>query len=268
MLENRSFNNIFGTFPGVRGTDHRRELRPGGAADAVSGLAPGRSAARPGRVPQLLRTAASSTGSAPGSTATSGPTPRCTSAQVPNYWEWAREYALSDNFFASVAGPSYPNHFFFIAGTSGGVIDNPENIETRVDGDKTYKSWGCDAIGDDVFVFTKDDQGNLDEARHVLHVPHRGPAAHARRASTGPSTPPCPGRSGYFWNAYNGVSRGLPYRPVARAHAAGRQHRERHQGEQASGRHVGHAPVRALGSPAHQHRASPTTGSRTSWTRS
>ena len=31
-------------------------------------------------------------------------------------------------------GPSYPNHFFFIAGTSGGVIDNPENIKVRTPG--------------------------------------------------------------------------------------------------------------------------------------
>ena len=57
--------------------------------------------------------------------------------QIPNYYRWAREYALSDNFFASALGPSYPNHYFFIAGQSGGVIDNPENIESQepTDGD-------------------------------------------------------------------------------------------------------------------------------------
>ena len=36
--------------------------------------------------------------------------------QIPNYWHWAREYSLSENFFASAAGPSYPNHFYFVAG--------------------------------------------------------------------------------------------------------------------------------------------------------
>ena len=51
--------------------------------------------------------------------------------QIPNYWHWAREYSLSKNFFASAAGPSYPNHYYFIAGSSGGVADNPENIRTR-----------------------------------------------------------------------------------------------------------------------------------------
>ena len=84
-------------------------------------------------------------------------------AQIPNYWQWAREYALSDNFYASALGPSYPNHFYFIAGQSGGVIDNPENILSNTDeeAEKIFKSWGCDAIGDDVFVLVKDDQGNL-----------------------------------------------------------------------------------------------------------
>ena len=45
--------------------------------------------------------------------------------QIPNYWHWAREYGLSNNFFASAAGPSYPNHFYFIAGSSGGVARQP-----------------------------------------------------------------------------------------------------------------------------------------------
>ena len=50
--------------------------------------------------------------------------------QIPNYYRWAKEYALSDNFFASAMGPSYPNHYFYVAGQSGGVIDNPENIDS------------------------------------------------------------------------------------------------------------------------------------------
>ena len=96
-------------------------------------------------------------------TATRGRTRSSRSTQLPNYWHWAQEYALSDNFYASALGPSYPNHFFFIAGQSGGVIDNPENILTRPgkDGEKPFKSWGCDALGDDVFVLVKDDKGNL-----------------------------------------------------------------------------------------------------------
>ena len=124
--------------------------------------------------------------------------------QIPNYWRWAREYAVSDNFFASASGPSYPNHFFFIAGTSGGVIDNPENIETRVDGDMQYKSWGCDAIGDDVFVFAKDPQGNLTKHDTCFSFPTVGQQL-TQAGIDWTFYSGGPGQTGYFWNAYNGI---------------------------------------------------------------
>ena len=63
--------------------------------------------------------------------------------EIPNYWHWAHEYAISDHFHASVLGPSYPNHFSFIAGTSGGAVENPVNILGRPlpNGDELI-SWG------------------------------------------------------------------------------------------------------------------------------
>src|SRR5207253_5328374 len=46
--------------------------------------------------------------------------------------------------------------------SSGGAVDNPENIRTRpMENGRTFKSWGCDAVGDDVFVFTLDQHGQL-----------------------------------------------------------------------------------------------------------
>jgi phospholipase C len=125
--------------------------------------------------------------------------------QVPNYWKWAREYTLSDNFFASAAGPSYPNHYFFIAGTSGGSIDNPENIEMRVDGDKKYKSWGCDAIGNDTFVFVKDELGNMAKHDTCFNFPTVGQQL-TQKGIDWAFYSAVPGQTGYFWNAYNGVS--------------------------------------------------------------
>ena len=121
---------------------------------------------------------------------------------------WAKEYALSDNFFASAIGPSYPNHYFYIAGQSGGVIDNPENIDYGRDEDgnvQIYKSWGCDAIGDDVFVFVKDRRRQPDEARHVLHVQAPWANSSARSAIDWAYYAADAGQSGYFWNAYNGI---------------------------------------------------------------
>ena len=93
-----------------------------------------------------------------GRSATRGRT-RCTRSDRPRVLA-GRDYVLSDNYFCSVGGPSYPNHLFFVAGTSGGVLDNLENIETReMENGRQFKSWGCDAVGEDVFVLVKDERG-------------------------------------------------------------------------------------------------------------
>ncbi len=45
-------------------------------------------------------------------------------ADIPNYWAYARQFALADEYFTSVHGPSVPNHLYAIAAQSGGVIDD------------------------------------------------------------------------------------------------------------------------------------------------
>ncbi|HEX7464660.1 MAG TPA: alkaline phosphatase family protein, partial [Actinomycetota bacterium] len=124
---------------------------------------------------------------------------------VPVYWQFARDYVLCDNYFASVGGPSYPNHFFFVAGQSGGVLDNPENIEVRRDENGQFKSWGCDAVGDEVFVLVKDDKGNLtkhDTCFDFRTVPEQLEEIGVSWAYYSAS----PYQSGYFWNALNAIS--------------------------------------------------------------
>ena len=46
------------------------------------------------------------------------------SRDVPYYWNYASRFALLDNYFSSVMGPSLPNHLYLIAGTSGGLTTN------------------------------------------------------------------------------------------------------------------------------------------------
>src|SRR5919198_772973 len=123
---------------------------------------------------------------------------------VPNYWHWAREFVLCDNFFASTLGPSFPNHLYAIAGQSGGAFDNPENIETRVEGGKIYKSWGCDAIGDDVFVFTRDERGNVTKHDTCFDFKTVGQQLTERGVDWAFYSADW-GQPGYFWNAYNGI---------------------------------------------------------------
>src|SRR5271166_2807252 len=57
-------------------------------------------------------------------------------SQLPNYWALASRFAIADEFFTSVHGPSFPNHLFTIAAQSGNAINNP------VGGNGT---WGCDS---------------------------------------------------------------------------------------------------------------------------
>lgn len=44
-------------------------------------------------------------------------------SEIPNYWAYARRFALADQYFTSVHGPSLPNHLFVVAAQSGGAID-------------------------------------------------------------------------------------------------------------------------------------------------
>ena len=62
---------------------------------------------------------------------------RVTESEIPGYWSYARRYVLADHFFASVHGPSFPNHLFTVAPQSGGAMDNaggPEGSGTNCDG--------------------------------------------------------------------------------------------------------------------------------------
>jgi phospholipase C len=204
MLENRSFNNLFGKFPGATGTTVgveygvEKPLIP--CPDWLPGDLPHDRAAYLNCV-----NGGKLDGFGTGIYGSTYAYTQFDEPQIPNYWLWAREYALSDNFFASAAGPSYGNHYYFIAGQSGGVIDNPENIETRVEGDKTFKSWGCDAVGDDVFVFVKDDQGNLTKHDTCFTFQTVGEQL-SEIGVDWAFYSAAPGQVGYFWNAYNGIS--------------------------------------------------------------
>jgi phospholipase C len=122
--------------------------------------------------------------------------------EIPNYWTWAERYALSDHFFATVPGPSYPNHLAFVAGQTGGVIDNPENIRTLNQDDATFKSWGCDAVGEDVFVLVKDDKGNLAKHSTCFGMPTVGEQLSGQGIDWAYYAA-APDQYGYIWNAYS-----------------------------------------------------------------
>jgi len=65
-----------------------------------------------------------------------------TAADIPNYFAYARHFALGAKMFSSLHGPSFPNHLYTIAADSLGVLDNPFHSPNT-------SSWGCDAPNDE-----------------------------------------------------------------------------------------------------------------------
>src|SRR5919106_659310 len=127
MMENRSFDNLFGRFPGVNGAtagvSFGRELPLVDCPDWLPGDLPHDHAA-------ALKDFAGGAldGFAIGAFGPIYAYSQFSEQDIPNYYHWAREYVISDNFFASQRGPSYPNHLYSVSGSGGGTLDNPENI--------------------------------------------------------------------------------------------------------------------------------------------
>lgn len=141
IRENRSFDNMFGLFPGADGTTTGR--MPGGrfvplatAADhtlldiAHSGVA-SQTAIDYGRMDGFTLL--------PGAVQDGHDTSLTEyhPSQIPNYWRYARRFTLDDHFFSTIAGASLPNHLVTIAGTSMNTDDNPIL--------NAPNSWGCDS---------------------------------------------------------------------------------------------------------------------------
>lgn len=138
--ENRSFDTMFGRFPGADGaktatistgetvplarTPDRLFLDVGHAGDsavlAVNGGRMNQFDLLPG-AKQLGRDVANS---------------QFWQADIPNYWRYAKRFTLDDHFFSTIMGPSFPNHLVTVASTSGGTIDNPRG--------QVNHAWGCD----------------------------------------------------------------------------------------------------------------------------
>jgi len=125
MEENHTFDNYFGTYPGVNGLN-------GSTSQPLYASAP------PTVFPFHLRGLTLSQDfchnwtcahraydngkldgfvAAAGSNLTMG---YFDYNQIPYYWDYASQYVLLDNFYSSVMGPSLPNHLYLIAGQSGG----------------------------------------------------------------------------------------------------------------------------------------------------
>jgi phospholipase C len=198
IKENRTFDNLFGTFPGADGAtvgmDGGRE-RP---------LRRGTEHATPGDIPHcywcsiLAWNGGAMDGFDQGEHGDWAYT-QLVERQLPNYWHWAEEYVLFDNFFASAWGPSFPNHLYTIAAQSGGARDNPRRRGFF------SNTFGCDAPPEQV-VEVYDAEGNVVKVPPCFDFETVGDLLNdaevpwAYYAATEQ-------QRGYIWNAYSSISR-------------------------------------------------------------
>jgi phospholipase C len=129
IQENRSFDNYFGTFPGVEG------IPPGTCLPKLPGS---KECIKPFQMPKdmppcdllhiwVVAHAAYDNGRmdgfvwAEGSPYTMG---YLDDRDIPNYWTYAKHFTLCDHFFSSLMGASLPNHVYTVAAQSGTLIDN------------------------------------------------------------------------------------------------------------------------------------------------
>lgn len=137
MMENHTFDNFFGLFPGANGYTEAHAsnpLRSDMSHSAVSTMA----AMTEGFSPQSYV--------------------QYTKDDIPNYWSYAQQFGLGDNFFTSMASSSTPNHMAMVAAQSGGAFDtqamlgcnSPQNTMLYSENKDTgvpYWSYPCYNIG-------------------------------------------------------------------------------------------------------------------------
>jgi phospholipase C len=207
IKENRTFDNLFGRFPGANGAttgldgSTERPLTP--ALDIL-----------PQDIMHCYECAlqAWDHGKMDGFGSVSAPAERYAYTQfrrgdLRTYWRWAKDYVLGDNFFSSAQGPSFPNHLYAIAATSGGTHDNPIQDKGELLGRHRqtglFKAWGCDSLPDS-YVPVYDSEGHEKLVAPCFDfltegdLLNRGGVPWAYYAATQE-------QNGYLWSAYDAV---------------------------------------------------------------
>jgi phospholipase C len=60
---------------------------------------------------------------------------------IPNYWSYAQHFTLADRFFSTIMSNTFPNRLFAIAAQNNNVVNSP--VPARVS--TNLLRWGCDA---------------------------------------------------------------------------------------------------------------------------
>jgi phospholipase C len=200
IKENRTFDNLFGTFPGANGVSFgfddgvRRPLTPGtdggiGSEDIPHCYTCSRTAWNRGKMDGFNQDAVSDRWAYT----------QLQRSQLPNYWHWARQFVLADRFFSSAQGPSFPNHLYAIAAQSGGAHDNPR----RTGAFRSSNTFGCDAPqGQTVTVV--DSEGKEQQVQPCFDFKTEGDLLNDAGIDWAYYAAE-PDQLGYIWSAYSAI---------------------------------------------------------------
>jgi phospholipase C len=144
VKENRSFDSMFGKFPGANGATHGtissgvvvplQRLSDSLEADIGHSWSGTLAAMDNGKMDRFdLLEEANINGQLAAYS-------EFHEEDIPNYWSYASTFALADNMFSSIHTDSLPNHIYTIAATSNDVIEG-----SSIDPSLHTNSWGCDA---------------------------------------------------------------------------------------------------------------------------
>jgi len=136
IKENRSFDTMFGAFPGANGATWgmagKNRIRLGHATlkqrDPLHGWSASLDSIDNGKMDGFYRTLPNY-----------GAYVQFHQSDIPNYWKYAQKFALADNFFSSMYGGSFPNHLYFATAQSDEITDNPIGEKHKP------AHWGCDS---------------------------------------------------------------------------------------------------------------------------
>jgi phospholipase C len=119
-------------------------------------------------------------------------------SDIPNYWKYAQNFTLTDNFFSMIAGPSFPNHLFSIAADDGNIDSNP-----RVPSGGANNKWGCDSsAGTTVETRAPDGTiGHIFPCIDVSTLADEMDASHISWKYYAPNQT----RPGYVWSSYDAI---------------------------------------------------------------
>jgi phospholipase C len=200
IKENRTFDNLFGTFPGANGVPFgydnggRRPLTPGtdgsiGSEDIPHCYTCSLQAWNHGEMDGFNQGAVSDRWAYT----------QLQRSQLPNYWYWAKRFVLADNFFSSAQGPSFPNHLYTIAAQSGGAHDNPRRFGPF----RSSNTFGCDAPAGQTVTIV-DTEGHEKRVQPCFDFLTEGDLL-SRAGLDWASYAAEPDQLGYIWSAYAAV---------------------------------------------------------------